>query len=157
MTLDTGQWSGPGFMRAHTKVGLAWIAELYINIAWRIWLLGLIPRSISFSPFFSVFLGSPPLSQLSFPFILVSPSRSSPTCQFFLVWSSYSSYQSIRQSGWEKLDSMVWSMGLSGAGLHIMVLAAFSLVLLLYWVCPFLQAFCEVLSVKSSSATFLGH
>ena len=32
------------------------------------------------------------------------------------------------------------SMGLSGARLHIKVLAAFSLVLLLYWICLFLQA-----------------
>ena len=66
-------------------------------------------------------------------------------------------YQSSCQSGWEKLDSMVWGMGLLGAGLHIKVLAAFSLVLLLYWVCPFLQAFCEVLSVRLFSATLLGH
>ena len=33
------------------------------------------------------------------------------------------------------------SMGLSGAGLHIKVLAAFSLVLLLYWIYLFIQAF----------------
>ena len=33
MILDAGQWPGPDFMRAHTKVGLARIAELYINIA----------------------------------------------------------------------------------------------------------------------------
>ena len=47
---------------------------------------------------------------------------------------------------------MVWSMGLSGAGLHITVLAAFSPVLLLYCVCPFLQALHEVLNVRLSSA-----
>ena len=51
---------------------------------------------------------------------------------FSLFGGNYSSYQSLRQSGWEKLDSMVWSMGLSGVGLYIMVLAVFSLVLLLY-------------------------
>ena len=32
-------------------------------------------------------------------------------------------------------------MGLSGVGLRIKMLAAFSLELLLYWICPFLQAF----------------
>ena len=100
------------------------------------------------------FSGSPP-SSLSFPFILVFTSHFSSTCQFFLVWGIYSSYQSIRQSGWEKLDSMVWSMGSSGTRLHIMVLAAFSFVRLLHWVCPFLQALCEVLSVRSSSAVGL--
>ena len=47
-------------------------------------------------------------------------------------------------------------MGLSDAGFHTMVLAAFSLVLPLYWVCPFLQAFCEVPSIRSSSAIYLG-
>ena len=63
-----------------------------------------------------------------FPFILVFNSPFSPTCQFLLVWGSYSSYQSSHQSGWEKLDSMVWGMGLSGAGFHVIVLAAFSLI-----------------------------
>ena len=121
------------YMEAHTKVGLACIAKPYIDIVWRVWLLGIIPRSIIFSPFFPLF-SNPLLPSLSFPFILMFTSHSSSTCQFFLVWGNYSSYQSIRQSGWEKLDSIVWSMGLSGAGLLIMVLAALSFVLLLYWV-----------------------
>ena len=66
-----------------------------------------------------------PFSSFPSPFILVFDFPSSSTCQFLLVWGNYSSYQSSRQSGWEKLDSMVWGMGLSGAGLHVMVLAAF--------------------------------
>ena len=144
------------YMEAHTKVGLACIAKPYTDMVWKVCLLGLSPRSVSFSPFF-FFMGSPLSFSPSFPFILVFTSCSSSTCQFLLVWGNYSSYQFSRQSVWEKLGSMVWGMGLSGAGLHVMVLAAFLLVLLLYWVCPFLQAFCEVLSVRSSSATFLGH
>ena len=101
------------------------------------------------SSFFSFLSPGPPHFSSLFPFILVFNSPSSSTCQFLIVWGNYSSYQSSRQSGWEKLDSMVWGMGLSGAGLHVMVLAAFSLELLLYWICPFLQAFlwdvgCEV-------------
>ena len=159
LPLGAGQRTGPGFMRAYTKVGLDYIAEPYIDVVWKVWLLGISPRSITFSPFLlpfsSFFLRGLFFSSL-FPFILVFTSLSSSTCQFLLIWGNYSSYQSIRQSSWEKLDSMVWSMGLLGAGLHIMVLAAFSFVLLLYWVCPFLHALCEVLSVRSSSATFLG-
>ena len=65
-------------------------------------------------------------------------------------------YVRVVGGGWEKLNSMVQSIGLSGVGLHITMLAVFSLVLLLYCVCHFLQAFCEVLSVRSSSATSLG-
>ena len=140
LPLGAGLRSGPDFMRAHIKVGSDCIAKPYIDIVWRVWLLGIIPRSIIFSPFFPLF-SNPLLPSLSIPFILMFTSHSSSTCQFFLVWGNYLSYQSIRQGGWEKLDSMIWSMGLSGAGLRIMVLAAFSLVLLLYWVCTFLQAF----------------
>ena len=47
-------------------------------------------------------------------------------------------------------------MGLSDAGFCATMLAAFSLVLPLYWVCPFLQVFCEVPSIRSSSAIYLG-
>ena len=47
-------------------------------------------------------------------------------------------------------------MSLSDAGFCTTVLAAFSPVLPLYWVCPFFQAFCEVLSIRSSSAIYLG-
>ena len=47
-------------------------------------------------------------------------------------------------------------MGLSNAGFYTTVLATFSLILPLYWVCPFLQAFCEVPSIRSSSAIYLG-
>ena len=161
LPLVAEQRSGPDFMRAHIKVGLAWIAKPYINVAWRVWLLGLSPRSIAFSPFF-FFVGSfypPPLSQLSFPFILVFTSRSSSTCQFFLfgvMTRPINPYIRVVGGGWEKLHSMVWSMGLSGAGLHITVLAAFFLVLFMCWVCPFLQAFYEVSSMRSSSATSLG-
>ena len=70
------------FMETHTKVGLACIAKPYTGVIWKVWLLELSPRSVSFSPF-SFFYMIPPLSQLSFPFILVFTSRSSPTCQFF--------------------------------------------------------------------------
>ena len=32
MPLGAGQRSGPGFMRAHTKVGLDYIVEPYIDV-----------------------------------------------------------------------------------------------------------------------------
>ena len=145
------------FMEVHTKVGLTCIAKPYADVVWKVWLLGLSPRSVSFS-LFSFFLGSPSplLSQLSFPFILVSPSRSLPTCQFFLVWGSYSSYQSIRQSSWEKLDSTVWVWACQalGSALWCWQLSP------LYCFCTefvlFFMRFCEMLDVRSSSATFLG-
>ena len=146
-------------MEAHTKVDLACIVKPHTDVVWKVWLLGINPRSSTFSPFFlllSLLFPGPSLFSSLFPFILAFNSLSSPTCQFFRVWGNYSSYQSSRRSGWEKLDSIVWGMGLSDVGLYVMVLAAFSLVLLLYWVCPFLQAFCEALSVRLSSATFLG-
>ena len=129
-------------MQANTKVSLDCITKPYIDIVWKVGLFGLVSRRIKFSPFF-YFMSDPPFfvstpfpfyTSISFPFFphaLVFP----------FLWGRYSSYQSICQNGWEKLDSMVWSMGLSGVGLYIMVLAVFSLVLLLYWVCPFLQAF----------------
>ena len=101
------------FMEANTKMDLACIAKPYMDVVWKVWLLGINPRSIIFSPFFLLFLLFPgPLLFFSslFPFILVFTSPSSSTCQFLLIWGNYSSYQSIRQSGWEKLDSMVWSM-----------------------------------------------
>ena len=47
-------------------------------------------------------------------------------------------------------------MGLSGDGLHIKVLAAFSPVLFLCRICPFLRVFCEMSGIESSSATSLG-
>ena len=128
-------------MQAHTKISLACIARPYINLVWKVGLLGLSLRRITFSPFFR-FCWIPPFCLSSFSllykYFLPVPL---PRVSFSFLWGRYSSYQSIRQSGWQKLDSMVWSIGLSGAGLHIMVLAVFSLVLLLYWVCPFLQAF----------------
>ena len=98
----------------------------------------------------------PLFSQLSFSFILVFPSRSSPTCPFFLVRGSYSSYQSIRQSSWEKLDSMVWvwACQVLGSTLWCWQLS------LAYCSCTkfvlFFMLFYEVLSVRLSSATSLG-
>ena len=68
---------------------------------WKVYLLGLSPRSVSSSP--PSPMGSPPS-----PFILVFYSRSSHTCPFLLVWGGHLSYQFISRSGWEKLDSMVW-------------------------------------------------
>ena len=52
-----GPWSLDGglvmiFMEAHTKVGLTRIARLYIGVAWRVGVLGLSPRSFTFSPLF---------------------------------------------------------------------------------------------------------
>jgi len=102
MLVNTGQRFGPGFTRANTKAGLDSMTEPYIDMVWEIWLLGISPRSITLSP------SSPFSFMFSFPFILVFPSRSSSTCQFFLVWGNYSSCQSIRQNSCEKLDSMVW-------------------------------------------------
>ena len=143
------------FMEVHTKVGLTCIAKPYADVVWKVWLLGLSPRSVSFS-LFSFFLGSPPLSQLSFPFILVSPSRSSPTCQFFLVWGSYSSYQPIRQSGWEKLDSMVWVWACQALGSTLWCWQLSPL----YCSCTefvlFFRRFYEMLDVRLSSVTSLG-
>ena len=147
-------------MQAHTKISLACIARPYIDLVWKVGLLGLSPRGITFSPFFR-FCWIPPscLSSFSllYKYFLPVPL---PRVSFFFLWGRYSSYQSIRQSGWEKLDSMVWSMGLSGTGLHIMVLAVFSLVLLLYCSCIefvlFFRRFHETLDVRSSSAISLG-
>ena len=48
------------------------------------------------------------------------------------------------------------SMGMSDVRFYTTVLAAFSLILPLYWVFPFLEAFYEVPSIRSSSAIFLG-
>src|SRR6266581_4605828 len=50
----------------------------------------------SFSPI-SLVPGSPPVNATSFPFILVFPSHSSPTCPFLIVQGGYLSYQSSRQ------------------------------------------------------------
>ena len=75
--------------------------------------------------------GAPPSPWLSFPFILVFSSLSMSTCKFYFL--GYRPVLSIdTQSGWgwlEKLNSMVWSMGLSDAGFYTTVLAAFSFVL----------------------------
>ena len=98
LPLGARQGSDPGFMRTNTKVDLDGIVVPYIDVVRKVWLLGFSPRSVTFSPF-----SHPPLP----PFILIFPSRSSLTCPFFLVRGGYSSYQSIRQNGWEKLDSMV--------------------------------------------------
>ena len=143
------------YKEARTEVGLACIAKPYTDMVWKVCLLGLGPRSVSFSSFF-FFMGSPPFSQLSFPFILVFPSRSSPTCPFFLVRGSYLSHQSIRQSSWEKLDSMVWvwACQVLGSTLWCWQLSP------AYCSCTkfvlFFMRFYEALSVRLSSATSLG-
>ena len=146
-------------MEAHTEVDLACIAKPYMDVVWKVWLLGIIPRSITFFPFSLLFLllSLPPfLFSSLFPFILVFTSLSSSTCQFLLIWGGYSSYQSSRQSGWEKLDSMVW----------VWVCQALGSTLRCWQLSPvccsytesvlFFRHFCEMLDVKSSSATSLG-
>ena len=67
LPLDAGLRSGPDFMRAHIKVGSDCIAKPYIDIVWRVWLLGISPRSITFSPYFLPFFQPPCLLAL-FPF-----------------------------------------------------------------------------------------
>ena len=88
--------------------------------------------------------------------LLVFPSRSEPTCSFLLVRGGYSSYQSMRQSGWEKLDSMVCVWVCQAMGSTLSCWQPFTL----YCSCTeyvlFFRRFCEMLDVKSSSATSLG-
>ena len=55
------------YMEAHSKVGLACIAKPYTNIVWKVSLLGLSPRSVSFLPFF-FFYGVSPFFLALFPF-----------------------------------------------------------------------------------------
>ena len=95
----------------------------------------------SFSPFSLVPGKTPPYqcnelpfyTSISFPFfthVSVSP------CSGWLLVLSILTSEWLGKAGQHGM-----SMGLSGDGLHIKALAAFSLVLLLYWICPFLQAF----------------
>ena len=104
-------------MEAHSKVDLARMSKPYTDVVWRSISSELV-RGASRPcrpPFLWVhslppfrFLGSPFVNATNFPFILVFSSHSSPTCPFLIVWGGYSSCQSSHQSGWEKLDSMVW-------------------------------------------------
>ena len=132
-------------METYTKMGLAGIIRLHIDITWRVLFLRFSLRGLL--PF---------LSQLSFPFILVFPSRSSPTCQFFLIWGSYSSYQSIRQSCWEKLDSMVWVWACQALGSALWCWQLSPLYCSCIEFVLFFRRFYETLDVRSSSATSLG-
>ena len=43
-------------MEAHTKVDLTCITKPYTDVVWKVWLLGINPRSSIFSPFFLLFL-----------------------------------------------------------------------------------------------------
>ena len=136
--LGARQGSGPGSTRTHTEVGLDYIAEPYLDVVQEVWLLGINSRSSIFSPFFLFSLllsfGASllPSFQLSFPFYT--------SIHFpFFIYVSVSPYLgwllvlSILTSEWlGKAGQHGMSMGLSGDGLHIKVLAAFSLVLLLY-------------------------
>ena len=63
LPLGAGQGSDPGFMRTHTKVGWDCVAELYVDVVRKVWLLGFSPRRLTFSPFFLPFsfFGGPPL------------------------------------------------------------------------------------------------
>ena len=52
LSLGAGQGSDPGFMRTHTKVGRDYVAEPYVDVVQKVWLLGFSPRRLTFSPFF---------------------------------------------------------------------------------------------------------
>ena len=108
------------------------------------------------SSFFSFLSPGPLLFSSLFPFILVFNSPSSSTCQFFLVWGNYSSYQSSRQSGWEKLDSMVWVWVCQALGSTLRCWQLSPLSCFCTEVVLFFRRFYEMLDVRSSSATFLG-
>ena len=101
-------------------------------------------------PPFPPLLGSPPP-----PFILVFSSRSSHTCPFLLVWGGYLSYQSIRQSGWEKLNSMVWVWVCQALGSTLRCWQLSSLCCSCTESVIFFRRW-ETLDVKSSSVTSLG-
>ena len=137
-------------MGAHSKVDLACTSKPYTDVVWRSISSELVrgasrPRRRPFLwahlPPFSWFPGRPPLSQchklpfytnISFPFftyVSVSP------CLGWLLVLSILTSEWLGKAGQHNI-----SMGLSGDGLHIKALAAFSLVLILYWICPFLQA-----------------
>ena len=119
--------------------------------------LGPWPRSVipfSFSLLQGPFSGASPLFPCFLSFILIFTSFSVSTCQLFFLGCRHVLSVHTR-SGWgwlQKPYNMVRSMGLSDARLRTTVLATFSLFLPLYRVFPFLQVFCEVLSVRSSSA-----
>ena len=81
LPLGAGQGSDPGFMRTHTKVGLDCIAEPYIDVVRKVWLLGFSPRSITFSPFFLPF--PPP------PFLALFPFYTSIYLPFFIYVSVF--------------------------------------------------------------------
>ena len=61
LPLGTGQGSDPGFMRTHTKVGWDCIAEPYVDVVRKVWLLGFSSRSLTFSPLFLLFFSAPHL------------------------------------------------------------------------------------------------
>ena len=52
LPLGAGQGSDTGFMRTHTKVGWDCVAEPYVDVVQKVWLLGFSPRRLIFSPFF---------------------------------------------------------------------------------------------------------
>ena len=133
-------------MGTHTKVGLAGTVRLYIDITLRVWFLRFSPNSIIFPPFVSALF--PFYTSISFPFftyVSVSPRL-----------GSYSSYQSIRQSGWKKLDSMVWVWVCQALGSALRCWQLSPLCCSCTEFVIFFRHFCEMLDVRSSSATSLG-
>ena len=108
-------------------------------------------RGASYPRPLSPFMGSPPP-----PFILVFSSRSSHTCPLLLVWGGYLSYQSIRQSGWEKLNGMVWVWVCQALGSTLRCWQLSSPCCSCTESVLFFRRCCETLDVKSSSATSLG-
>ena len=89
-------------------------------------------------------------------FILVFSPRSLHTCPFLIVWGGYLSYQSIRQSGWEKLNSMVWVWTCQALGSILRCWQLSSLCCSCTESVLFFRRCWETLDVKSSSATSLG-
>ena len=152
-------------MEAHSKVDLACMPKPYTDVVWRSISSELVrgasrPRRRPFlwvhPPPFLWFLGRPPfVNAMSFPFILIFPSHFSPTCPFLLVWGGYSSCQSSHQSGWEKLDSMVWVWVCQAMGSTLRRWQPSPLCCSCTEFVLFFRLFCEMLGIKSSSATSL--
>ena len=153
------------FMGTHSKVNSACMFKPYMDVVWRSISSELFRGAsrphrpflwVRPPPFFLVPGKEPPLvNAMNFPFILVFPSHSSSTCPFLLVWGGYSSCQSSHQSGWEKLDSMVWGWVCQAMGSTLRRWQPSPLRCSCTEFVLFFRLFCEVLGVKSSSATSL--
>ena len=159
LPLGAGQGSDPGFMRTHTKVGWDCIAEPYVDVVRKVWLLGFSPRRLTFSPFFLPFsfFGGPPLLTCSLSLLyqyLPPVLHLRVSFSWFGVFTRpINPYVRVVGKNWIAWCG-VWARQALGSTLWCWQLSR------LYCSCTefvlFPQTFCEVLSVRSSSATFLG-